>query len=68
MMHGAADVTGRLAVGFASAAAGDKSNEDCFGLVTPNDLPDAVSRGSILALADGGSAGACRDNGRDFDI
>ena len=57
MMHGAADVAGRLAVGFASAAAGDKSNEDCFRLVTPNDLPDAASRGSILALADGGSAG-----------
>ena len=56
-VHGAADVSGRLAIGYASSAAGDKTNEDCFGLVTPREMPEAAERGTVVALADGGSAG-----------
>ena len=45
-----------MLVGYASAAAGDKPNEDCFGVMTPDEFPEASERGSALAVADGGSA------------
>lgn len=45
-----------MLVGYASAAAGDKPNEDCFGVVTLDEFPEARERGSALAVADGGSA------------
>lgn len=47
---------GALAIGYASAAAGDKSNEDCFGIMTSDEMPEAAERGIGLAVADGGSA------------
>jgi protein phosphatase len=56
-LHGAADVPDALAIGFASLAAADKVNEDCFGLVTPREIPEAAGRGTVVALADGASAG-----------
>jgi len=61
LVYGAANVTGQLAIGYASSAVGDKANEDCFGVVTPREMPEAAERGSVIALADGGSAGG---NGR----
>jgi protein phosphatase len=45
-----------MLVGYASAAAGDKHNEDCFGVVMSDEIPEAGERGSALAIADGGSA------------
>jgi len=56
-LHGAAQVADALAIGYASSTAADKINEDCFGLVTPREMPDAAERGTVIALADGGSAG-----------
>ena len=47
---------GALTIGYASAAAGEKSNEDCFGIMTPEEMPEAAERGIGLAVADGGSA------------
>ena len=61
LVYGAANVTGQLAIGYASSAVGDKANEDCFGVVTPREMSEAAERGSVIALADGGSAGG---NGR----
>lgn len=46
-----------LAIGYASAAAGEKTNEDCFGVMTAAEMPEAAERGIALAIADGGSAG-----------
>jgi serine/threonine protein phosphatase PrpC len=45
-----------MLIGYASSAAGDKSNEDCFGVITPDEIPEATERGIALAVADGGSA------------
>jgi serine/threonine protein phosphatase PrpC len=45
-----------MLIGYASAAAGDKPNEDCFGVMTSDELPEASERGSALVVADGGSA------------
>jgi len=56
-LHGSALVPDALEIGFASLAAADKVNEDCFGLVTPQEIPEAAERGTVVALADGGSAG-----------
>ncbi|UCD66983.1 MAG: serine/threonine-protein phosphatase [Betaproteobacteria bacterium] len=56
-MSGTAEVPGALAIGYASAAVGDKNNEDCFGVITPQEMPEAAERGTAVALADGGSAG-----------
>ncbi len=57
ILNGSAEVPGALAIGYASAAVGEKINEDCFGVITPQEIPDANERGTALALADGGSAG-----------
>ncbi len=54
--YGIVDGGAALAIGYASAAAGDKLNEDCFGVMTPDDMPEAAERGIALAVADGGSA------------
>ena len=54
--YGVVDGSAALAIGYASAAAGDKLNEDCFGIMTPEDMPEAAERGIALAVADGGSA------------
>ncbi len=56
-LHGSAQVSDALTIGFASSAVADKVNEDCFGLVTPKEMPEAAERGTVVALADGGSAG-----------
>ncbi|UCH47153.1 MAG: serine/threonine-protein phosphatase [Betaproteobacteria bacterium] len=56
-LSGTAEVPGALAIGYASAAVGEKTNEDCFGVVTPREMPEAAKRGTAVALADGGSAG-----------
>lgn len=56
-VHGSAQVSDALAIGYASSAVADKVNEDCFGLMTPHELPEAAERGTVVALADGGSAG-----------
>ena len=45
-----------MIVGYASAGAGDKLNEDCFGVMTSDEIPEASERGSALVVADGGSA------------
>ncbi|NIO40319.1 MAG: hypothetical protein GTO41_09050 [Burkholderiales bacterium] len=55
-LSGTAEVPGAIAIGYASAAAGEKINEDCFGLITPQEMPEASDRGVAIALADGGSA------------
>jgi len=55
-LTGTVEVPGALAIGYASAAAGEKINEDCFGVITPRDMPEATGRGTAVALADGGSA------------
>jgi serine/threonine protein phosphatase PrpC len=57
MLNGTVEVPGQLAIGYASASVGDKTNEDCFGVITPRDIPDARQRGTAVAVADGGSAG-----------
>jgi protein phosphatase len=57
MLSGNVGVPGRLAIGYASASVGDKTNEDCFGVITPVEIPDAGQRGTAIAVADGGSAG-----------
>ena len=56
-LRGSAAVPDALAIGYASSAVADKANEDCFGLVTPLEMPEAAERGTVIALADGGSAG-----------
>ncbi len=56
-LSGAVDVPGRLAIGYASASVGEKTNEDCFGVITPSEMPEAKERGTAIAVADGGSAG-----------
>ena len=56
-VRGAVQVAGTLAIGYASAAVGEKINEDCFGVMTPHEMPDAARRGTAVAVADGGSAG-----------
>jgi len=56
-LYGTADVPDALAIGFASSAVVDKTNEDCFGVVTPQQMPEATERGIAVAVADGGSAG-----------
>lgn len=56
-VRGAVEVAGALAIGYASAAVGEKINEDCFGVITPQEMPEATLRGTALAVADGGSAG-----------
>ena len=45
-----------MLIGYSSAAAGDKPNEDCFGVMTSDELAEARERGSALVVADGGSA------------
>lgn len=45
-----------MLIGCASAAAGDKPNEDCFGVMASDELPQASERGRALVVADGGSA------------
>lgn len=57
LLHGSADVSGALAIGYASSAVADKANEDCFGVATPQEMPEAADRGTVVVLADGGSAG-----------
>lgn len=57
MLNGTVGVPGQLAIGYASASVGDKTNEDCFGVITPHEIPDAGQRGTSIAVADGGSAG-----------
>lgn len=57
LLSGVVEVAGSLAIGYASASAGDKTNEDCFGVITPREIPEAVERGTAIAVADGGSAG-----------
>ena len=57
MSNGTIELPDQLAIGYASASVGDKTNEDCFGVVTPHEIPDAVQRGTAIAVADGGSAG-----------
>ena len=57
MLNGTVELPGQLAIGYASASVGDKANEDCFGVITPHEIPDAVQRGTAIAVADGGSAG-----------
>jgi protein phosphatase len=47
----------RLRVGHSSRAAPGKTNEDCYGIVTPALEPAAASRGSAIAIADGVSSG-----------
>jgi len=56
-LNGTVDVPGKLAIGYASASVGEKTNEDCFGVITPHDMPEAKQRGTAVAVADGGSAG-----------
>ncbi len=56
-VRGTAEVAGALAIGYASAAVGEKINEDCFGVITPQEMPEAMRRGTAVAVADGGSAG-----------
>ncbi len=56
-VYGAVSGSAGLAIGYASAAAGEKSNEDCFGVMTAHEMPEAAERGIALAVADGGSAG-----------
>ena len=55
-LFGTADVAGALEIGFASSAVVEKTNEDCFGVVTPQEMPEAVERGIAVAVADGGSS------------
>ena len=57
MLNGTVNSLDRLAIGYASASVGDKTNEDCFGVITPREIPDAAQRGVAIAVADGGSAG-----------
>ncbi|HZP92796.1 MAG TPA: PP2C family serine/threonine-protein phosphatase [Burkholderiales bacterium] len=45
-----------IRIGHASRAAPNKSNEDCYGIVTPAEEPEAASRGVAVAIADGSSA------------
>ena len=54
---GTAEVPPALVIGYASASVGEKVNEDCFGVITPQEVPEAAKRGTAVALADGGSAG-----------
>lgn len=54
--YGAVGGSAALAIGYASAAAGDKPNEDCFGVMASDELPEASERGRALVVADGGSA------------
>ena len=56
-LSGTAEIPGALAIGYASASVGEKTNEDCFGVITPQEMPEAAARGTAVALADGGSAG-----------
>ncbi|MEX0960506.1 MAG: PP2C family serine/threonine-protein phosphatase [Burkholderiales bacterium] len=42
-----------VGIGHASRAVAGKQNEDCFGVVTPVEEPDAATRGIALAIADG---------------
>ena len=56
-VRGAVQVAGALSIGYASAAVGEKINEDCFGVITPQEMPEAKQRGTAVAVADGGSAG-----------
>ncbi len=46
-----------LCLGLASAAAPGKSNEDFYAVVAPSDA-DSISRGVVLAVADGVSGGS----------
>jgi protein phosphatase len=46
-----------LRVGHSSRPAAGKSNEDCYGIVTPASEPTAAARGSMIAIADGVSGG-----------
>ena len=55
-IYGEASEGAGLMIGYASAAAGEKTNEDCFGVMTSTEMPEAVERGIALAVADGGSA------------
>ena len=43
----------QLRFGHASGSAGGKRNEDFYGVVTPREEPEAVSRGVAVAIADG---------------
>jgi protein phosphatase len=42
-----------LRIGHSSRPAPAKSNEDCYGIVTPAQEPSAATRGSAIAIADG---------------
>jgi serine/threonine protein phosphatase PrpC len=42
-----------VSIGHASRTVAGKQNEDCFGVVTPAEEPDAATRGIALAIADG---------------
>ena len=57
---GAAPLLG-IRIGHASRSAPNKPNEDCYGIVTPAEEPEASSRGVAVAIADGSSAA---ENGR----
>ena len=54
--YGSAVVGRALSVGFASSAVAEKQNEDCLGLVTPQQTEDALRRGCAFAVADGSSS------------
>ena len=56
-LNGTVEVPGEFEIGYASAAVGEKVNEDCFGIITPQQMTEATERGTAVALADGGSAG-----------
>lgn len=43
-------------LGFSTRTAAQKINEDCHGIITPHEEPEAASRGIALAIADGASA------------
>jgi protein phosphatase len=40
-------------IGHSSRTVAGKTNEDCYGVVTPAEEPDAATRGIALAIADG---------------
>jgi serine/threonine protein phosphatase PrpC len=43
----------QLRIGHASSAVFAKANEDCYGIVTPAEDPEAATRGVSVAIADG---------------